>query len=120
MIQYLEDQKGRGAPPLSAIEREELNKLRKQVQVRTSKIEMMQKKVSIQKQMVDSDDESEVLLHCLNLQGEDDVAPMNFEKSKNMAVRSRASVSAEAFGKYNKKEIYKPVVIAKNDTTKEK
>lgn len=47
MIQYLEDQKGRGAPPLSAIEREELNKLRKQVQVRTSKIEMMQKKVSI-------------------------------------------------------------------------
>lgn len=45
---------------------------------------------------------------------------MNFEKSKNMAVRSRASVSAEAFGKYNKKEIYKPVVIAKNDTTKEK
>ena len=45
---------------------------------------------------------------------------MNIEKSKGMAARSRVSVSAEAFGKYNKKEAYKTVVIAKNQSTKEK
>jgi hypothetical protein len=42
------------------------------------------------------------------------------EKSKNLAVKSRASVSAEAFGKYNKKEVYKPVVIHKPNNTKDK
>jgi hypothetical protein len=38
---------------------------------------------------------------------------LQVEKSKNLAARSRASVSAEAFGKYNKKEAYKAVVIPK-------
>ena len=40
MIQYLEDLKGRGAPALSNEEREELNKLRKQMQQRKSKVEI--------------------------------------------------------------------------------
>jgi hypothetical protein len=37
-----------------------------------------------------------------------------------LAGRSRASVSAEAFGKYNKKEAYKTVVIHKPQGTKDK
>ena len=52
----------------------------------------------------DSDSDSEA---------EDHVAELHVEKSKNLAARSRVSVSAEAFGKYNKKEAYKAVVIPK-------
>ena len=37
-----------------------------------------------------------------------------------MAARSRVSVSAEAFGKYHKKEAYTPVVIQKQQATKDK
>jgi len=37
-----------------------------------------------------------------------------------MAKNSRASVSAEVFGKYHKKQLFVPVVITKSDQTMEK
>lgn len=36
------------------------------------------------------------------------------------SVPKRTSVSAEVFGRYNKKEEYVPVVVAKNDEEKAK
>lgn len=45
---------------------------------------------------------------------------MNFEKAKNMATKARTSVSAEAFGKYNKKAAFTATVIKKNESTKDK
>ena len=48
------------------------------------------------------------------------MAELNVQKAQNMAARSRVSVSAEAFGKYHKKEAYTPVVIQKQQATKDK
>ena len=41
-------------------------------------------------------------------------------KSKQQASRARTSVSAEAFGKYHKKQAYKPIVIKKSEEIKNK
>ena len=43
---------------------------------------------------------------------------ISVEKSKNMASRTRASVSAEVFGKYHKKDIFNPTVIKKTKEIK--
>lgn len=51
--------KGRGAPPLTSEEREELLRLRGDLEKRKSTF-LIQKKVSIQAKVVDSDDSSEV------------------------------------------------------------
>lgn len=45
---------------------------------------------------------------------------MSIDKAKNLSSKARTSVSAEAFGKYHKKEAFKPIVIKKEETTKEK
>jgi hypothetical protein len=50
-----------------------------------------------------------------------ELAPeMNADKAKALASRARTSVSAEAFGKYHKKETFKSRVIQKSDAIKEK
>ena len=41
-------------------------------------------------------------------------------KARMMAKNSRTSVSAEVFGKYHKKQAFKPIVIPKNQSTKDK
>ena len=65
MIQYLEDLKGRGAPPLTASERDELNRLRKEHGRKMSRMEPTKKSSSYTKPPIDSDDESEVSLLLL-------------------------------------------------------
>jgi hypothetical protein len=42
------------------------------------------------------------------------------EQQKKLSSGIRTSVSAEAFGKYHKKEEFKPVSIPKAETTKAK
>ena len=123
MIQFLEDQKGRGAQPLSAKEKEELEKLRKQY----AKIQLLKKiEEEEEKKAQGSDESSGVNIMGLILQEEQDnvgvlQAPViSQEKAKAMAKNSRTSVSAEAFGKYHKKEAFQAVVIKKSDSTKEK
>jgi hypothetical protein len=41
-------------------------------------------------------------------------------KAKQQASRARTSVSAEAFGKYHKKQAFNPIVIKKSDQTRDK
>ena len=45
---------------------------------------------------------------------------INVAAAKQQASRARTSVSAEAFGKYNKKQAFKPIVIKKPDQTRDK
>lgn len=42
------------------------------------------------------------------------------EKAKALAKVARTSVSAEVFGRYNKKEAFTPTVIKKSEQTKHK
>ena len=42
------------------------------------------------------------------------------DKQKMLSKNARTSVSAEVFGKYHLKEAFKPTIIKKSDTIKEK
>jgi hypothetical protein len=42
------------------------------------------------------------------------------EKNMALAGRSRTSVSAEVFGRHNKKELFVPTIISKSDAVKDK
>jgi hypothetical protein len=44
----------------------------------------------------------------------------NMEKSKNLAGKARTSVSAEVFGRHNKKGLFVQTIIPKSDVIKEK
>jgi cAMP-dependent protein kinase regulator len=41
-------------------------------------------------------------------------------KKKISAVKTRAAVSAEVYGEYNKKEDFKPVIIPKSEEVKQR
>ena len=48
------------------------------------------------------------------------LTPIDVDKQKKLSENARISVSAEAFGRWNKKEEFKARVIQKADQTKEK
>lgn len=48
----------------------------------------------------------------------DDLPPEQIKKMRG--TMQRTSVSAEAFGQWNKKEDYKPIIIAKSEEVKKK
>lgn len=50
----------------------------------------------------------------------DDILPPLPDKKKGMNRKPRTSVSAEAFGSWNKKSDFKPVVVPKDESTKQK
>jgi len=46
--------------------------------------------------------------------------PKNFVMGKNATMKSRTSVSAEVYGRFNTKSVYVPVVVNKSDEVKRK
>eukprot|EP00347_Sterkiella_histriomuscorum_P007226 403349777 len=110
MIQFLEDMKGVGTAPITAEEREELERLRRE----QSKLKLkLKSKTHEDKDQTDDSEDSE---------DEDTVQDMNFnpQKAKHLSQNMRISVSAEVFGKYHKKESFVPTIIHKSDQIKDK
>ena len=108
MVQFLEDLKGVGAPPLTPQERLELEDLR-------AEAASLKKKLSVGKQLKkveSSGSESE---------GEEvhELKPV-VKPQPNAKPKARTSVSAEAFGKYHQKEQYVAKVVPKSIETKQK
>lgn len=119
MMQLLEEMTGQGVPPLSRDERQELNNLRDQHE------KLKQKKQSLEEEAVkrgvaeakekqeehkddasSSDSEDEAFDEV-----NDDLSPINHQDRVKMAQKSRQSVSAEVFGKYNMRQAYVAKVI---------
>lgn len=105
MVQFLEDMKGVGAPPLTSQEKAELETLRIQQK------ELLQKGTKkVEKAKADSDESSDS--EC------DEVADLPDMAKMAGAPKARTSVSAEAFGKYHVKEAFTPKVVKKSDEEK--
>ena len=109
VIQFLQDIKKNGAPPLTKEERLELNALRDENDKLDQTAKKSGKKVKREESSSDSDtgakkpqDHSSSDSEC------DDVAPLDISKNLQMAKKSRTSVSAEVFGKFNVKAAFKP------------
>jgi cAMP-dependent protein kinase regulator len=103
MLHHLEEMCGRGSKPLTIEEAEELGKLRNQARKHQEK--------SKKDDSDDSDGSSE----------DDEVAELPKMGAQNRINKgSRTSVSAEAYGKYNKKAAFQGRVIPKTQETKEK
>lgn len=107
IIQFLQDLKGTGAPPLSKEERTELNRLRDEYE----KLKNQKKKVK--KESSDSEAEEGKNGSSSDSEG-DPVAELDVAKKLNLAKKSRTSVSAEVFGKYHVKAAFKPKIIPKS------
>lgn len=92
-------------------------KLRKIQGGSDSKSELEESKASIQptKKTAQNDDDSDS-----SEQDSDGTLPPLPEHKKGVNRKPRVSVSAEAFGSWNKKGDFKAVVVPKNDETKEK
>jgi|JI9StandDraft_2_1071091.scaffolds.fasta_scaffold163521_3 hypothetical protein len=100
MLHLLDELTGKASAPLSIEEKAELEKLRAQA-----------KKVQ---QTVKDDDESEK-----DSSEDEDVSDLPVMGAKSrVSTGPRISVSAEAYGKYNKKAAFKGRVIAKPEETK--
>lgn len=100
MLHLLDELTGKASAPLSIEEKAELEKLRAQA-----------KKVQ---QAVKDDDESEK-----DSSEDEDVSDLPVMGAKSrVSTGPRISVSAEAYGKYNKKAAFKGRVIAKPEETK--
>ena len=106
MVQFLEDVKGTGAPPLTPAERIELESLRKQAVELRNKVASLNAK-SKSAASDSSDSEGDVVAELPKVVANPLVKP-----------KGRTSVSAEAFGKYHAKELYTVKEVAKSEETK--
>lgn len=110
MVQYLEDSKGKGAKPLGKKEAEELAKLRRQHAKLVSKIGSEHLDEDIK---MDSDEES-------HSDDDDYIDDLPEVAKAKMSGPGRQSVSAEAYGIFNKKSDFTARVIEKTDEVKQK
>lgn len=111
MVQYLEDSKGKGAQALSKKEVEELAKLRRQHANLLAKLGDAKVDEDVKMQ---SEDEA-------SASDEDDYIDDLPQVAKNkMSGPARTSVSAEAYGIFNKKSDFQPRVIEKSQEMKDK
>jgi cAMP-dependent protein kinase regulator len=109
--------------PMTDLEREELNTLRYEHDALKAKLKRMERRIhggateegksetTDHKHHQDSDTESE---------DSDGTLPPLPEHKKGVNRKQRTSVSAEAFGSWNKKGNFKPIVVPKNEETKDK
>lgn len=128
IISALEEKQGIRNDGLSKEERIELNELRNEYTKLKHKLEMLE-----ESKAGSDDDESKVedvpksskKIHPQDSDTEsdpdsDNTLPPLPEQKKGMNRKPRVSVSAEAFGTWNKKEDFKPTVVPKDDSTKDK
>eukprot|EP00344_Euplotes_crassus_P008989 CAMPEP_0197001444 /NCGR_PEP_ID=MMETSP1380-20130617/6147_1 /TAXON_ID=5936 /ORGANISM="Euplotes crassus, Strain CT5" /LENGTH=340 /DNA_ID=CAMNT_0042419123 /DNA_START=1 /DNA_END=1019 /DNA_ORIENTATION=+ len=126
ILSVLEELKGQENDPLNERERMELDALRNENEYLQAKLSRLEGN-TIQ---YEEDEESKQDTHRKHYpddsetessdeEEEDSVAPLPQPK-KGVDRKPRTSVSAEAFGVWNKKSDFKPVVVTKNESTKDK
>ncbi|CAI2371039.1 unnamed protein product [Moneuplotes crassus] len=126
ILSVLEELKGQENDPLNERERMELDALRNEneyLQAKLSRLEGntiqyeedKESKQDTHRKHYPDDSETE----SSDEEEEDSVAPLPQPK-KGVDRKPRTSVSAEAFGVWNKKSDFKPVVVPKNESTKDK
>jgi len=133
MMQFLEDQQGTGKPEISPEERIELEMLRTEYASLKTKAEGLGKSAQEtraihdeKKSLVDPNMKSKLLeAKCRDhsssdSEGEEDVGSLPIAMGTNPKPQARSSVSAEVFGRYNKKEEFVPKVVAKSQEVKDK
>lgn len=130
IIQFLEDVKHKGAAPLSATQKKQLEDLRAEYKVLEEKKRALEAKegdgsgsdsdAGHKKKKggssSDSENDDEEYLDVVN----DPYSPDQHQKKLQMAQKSRTSVSAEVFGKYHSKAAFQAKVIAKDAAVQKK
>lgn len=131
MLQFLQDLRGEGAPPLSKDERIELHTLNEEHEKLKGKLKqkvntMKSNSKAVPKPLMeavssDSDVGKDDNVTSSDSDGDADenadtvdnqpLTAVDHQKKMQMASRARTSVSAEVFGKYHIKEAFKPKVI---------
>lgn len=126
ILSVLEECQGNNNDPLNDKERMELDALRHEHEYLQAKLvrlegnesgsedEEAKSENNHQKHYPDDSDTSD------SGDESDNTLPPLPESKKGLNRKPRTSVSAEAFGSWNKKSAFKPVVVPKNDSTKEK
>lgn len=133
MMQFLEDQQGTGKPPLSPEERIELEMLRGEFNQLSVKMESSgktsaeAKEEAIKKQsLIDPNIKSKMAAlknkdhSSSDSEGDEDVGSLPIAMGTNPKPKARTSVSAEVFGRYNKKEEFVAKVVEKSQEMKDK
>ncbi|CAI2371145.1 unnamed protein product [Moneuplotes crassus] len=125
ILSVLEECQGLNNDPLTDQERMELDALRNEYEYLQAKLIRLEGKGAPQ-----VEEESKVTTHQKYYPDDsdtessgdesDNTLPDLPESKKGMNRKPRTSVSAEAFGSWNKKSAFSPVVVPKNDDTKHK
>lgn len=123
IISALEEEQGIRSDGLTNEERIELNDLRKEHERLKHRLKMYQKQNTgysneeskLESSHVNHDDTS-----SSEEDDSDETLPPLPDNKKGLNRKPRTSVSAEAFGSWNKKSDFKPVIVPKDENTKQK
>ena len=123
ILSALEECQGLNSDPLNDKERMELDALRNTYEYLNAKLARLEREETGTIEESKAESKPGKHLHDSDTEESDDsenTLPPLPEHKKGLNRKARTSVSAEAFGVWNKKGDFKAVVVPKNDETKEK